>query len=113
MTNAANIIAAPAAISASRNFQEMSIVDLTMIVDLLTSARVTARATGCLANHMQRDALEEFADAFVVSIDDRLTEIQAEALYRVSGGEIEAAAIADLSAQLGAILSPREGGVHG
>ncbi|TBG03780.1 hypothetical protein [Rhizobium leguminosarum] len=86
----------------------MSTTDLTMVVDLLSSARVTARATACLANHMTRDGLEEFADDFVAGIDDRLAEIQAEVLYRISGGELEAAAIGVLSARLDAILSPRE-----
>lgn len=113
MTATTNTMAIPSAISANRIFSNMSTAELTTVVDLLSSARVTARATACLANHMNRDALEEFADDFVAEIDDRLAEIQAEVLHRISGGELEAAAIADLSFWLDAILSPREVLVHG
>lgn len=106
MTFSANIKAPTDAMVAIGYFSEMSTTDLATIVDLLISARVTARTTACLANHMERDALEEFADQFVSGIDERLTEMQAEVLRRVANGELEAAAIANLSARLSAILSP-------
>lgn len=113
MTQTANIISMPTAMCGSKNFRDMSTTDLTMVVDMLSSVRVTARMTACLANHMNREALEEFADEFVAGIDDRLAEIQVEVLYRVSGGALEAASIGDLSARLDAILSPREVLAHG
>ncbi|MBY3312222.1 hypothetical protein ELH44_09005 [Rhizobium ruizarguesonis] len=53
----------------------MSVTDLTSLVEMLLSMRVTAHTTSCLANHMGRDGIEDFADDVVEEIDRRLSGI--------------------------------------
>lgn len=72
MTVAIHTTIEPNANSATTMSQTLSVADAAIVIDTLMSIRVTANTTACLANHMKRDGVEDFADGLVADIDDHL-----------------------------------------
>jgi len=90
MTSAIHITPQPnAKAAAAINSQALSISDMAIVVDMLLSIRVTAHTTSCLANHMGRDGVEDFADSMVETIDWHL-HTMAAALYPRPSSEAQA-----------------------
>ncbi|EPE98446.1 hypothetical protein [Rhizobium grahamii] len=67
----------------------LSVADAATIADMLLSIRVTAHTTSCLANHMTRESVEDFADTVVAAIDRHLQAL-AIGLYPRSSSEARA-----------------------
>lgn len=93
-------------------FAAMTLPDLASALSALVSMRTTAGLTSCLANHMKRDELEDFADALSEALGDQIEAIETELLGR---SPLDAANVADrdeLLAVAGNTLRPGEHGAN-
>lgn len=86
MTTSLNTTSRFEAKSAAIANSHLSVSDAATIVDMLSSIRVTAHTTSCLANHMTREGVEDFADGMVATIDQHLHSLAA-AMYPRSSSE--------------------------
>jgi len=87
--------------AAIANSDTLSVADAATLVDMLLSIRVTTHSTSCLANHMRRDGVEDFADSLVDDIDFRLETLRAS--FRVRSSSEARALVARIEAIIGEV----------
>ncbi len=94
----------------SGKFSTFSLADLGTAADTLIAMRMTVHGQACLANHMDREGLEDYLDVLVSDLNDDLGEIEKELLFRDAADQAEAADVEDLLVKIAFATRPGERG---